>query len=264
MQVFGIDLSTWQKNYPYAKATQDGVKFAIIRAGFWTTTDNQFETHYKNAKKQGWGVGAYWYSYATTVAEAQMEAKAFLKVIKGKQFEYPLYIDIEDKTLSSLSKTQLDNNIKAFGKIIEDAGYYFGVYTSSSWYSSKMNGKTLNKKYDWWVAQWSTAKPTGITYGMWQFGGSTNYIRGNKVAGVVTDQNYAYYDYPSIMKEKGLNGYAKEQPVIKTPEPVIEKPEPVITEPDPVIEKPVEQEAIKEDGLIMALIKAIIHLIFKK
>ena len=59
MKLFGIDISTWQRNYPYGGATREGVKFAILRAGFSQTKDNQFETHYAAAKAQGWGVGAY-------------------------------------------------------------------------------------------------------------------------------------------------------------------------------------------------------------
>jgi len=44
---------------------------------------------------------------------------------------------------------------------------------------------------------------------MWQFGGETNKIRSNKIAGVTCDQNYAYKDYPGIMIQKGINGYKK-------------------------------------------------------
>lgn len=210
MKVFGIDISTWQKGYPYDKANAEGVKFAILRAGYSQTKDNQFETHYANAKRLGWGVGAYWYSYATTVAAAQAEARAFLKVLAGKQFDYPVYLDMEDGSISNnTSKATRDAMVRAFGEIIEGAGYYFGVYTNKYWYNSIISGSELNKKYDWWIAQWSTAEPSGVNYGLWQFGGETNYIRGNKVAGVTTDQNYAVKDYPSIIKSLGLNGYPK-------------------------------------------------------
>lgn len=222
MKVFGIDISTWQKNYPYDKANAEGVKFAILRAGYSRTKDNQFETHYANAKRLGWGVGAYWYMYATTVEAAKAEAKAFLKAIAGKQFEYPVYLDIEDKTVRKTGKANCDAMIKAFGEIIEGAGYYFGVYTNLDWYKNVISGKELNKKYDWWIACWSKGAPTGVNYGLWQFGGETNYIRGNKVAGVTTDQNYAVKDYPSIMKQYGLNGFKKEDNV--EPKPAAPKP----------------------------------------
>lgn len=209
-KVWGIDISTWQAGYPYDAAKAEGVKFAIIRAGYSTTKDNQFETHYSNAKRVGWGVGAYWYSYATTVAAAQQEAYAFLKVLKGKQFDYPVYLDLEDKSiLNNTSKSTRDAIVRAFGEIMESNGYFFGVYTSKDWYSNKISGTELNKKYDWWIAQWSSYEPSGVRYGLWQFGGETNYIRNKKIAGVTTDQNYAVRDYPTIIKGSGLNGYSK-------------------------------------------------------
>lgn len=224
MKVFGIDISAWQKGYPYDKANQEGVKFAILRAGYSRTKDNQFETHYANAKRLNWGVGAYWYMYATTVEAAKAEAKAFLKAVEGKKFEYPLYLDIEDKTVRATGRDNCNAMVRAFGEIIEAAGYYFGVYSNLDWYRNVISGKELNKKYDWWIACWSTGAPTGVNYGLWQFGGETNYIRGNKVAGVVTDQNYAVKDYPAIMKEYGLNGFEKEggeepKPAEPTPNP---------------------------------------------
>ena len=209
MKLFGIDISAWQRGYPYSGATKEGVKFAILRAGYGRTKDNQFETHYSNAKAQGWGVGAYWYMYATSVEGARQEAYAFLNVIRGKQFEYPVYLDIEDPSLQKLGKSTLNAMVTAFGEIMEANGYYFGVYTNKYWYNSIISGADLNRKFDWWIAQWSSYEPSGVNYGLWQFGGETNYIRSNKVAGVTTDQNYAVKDYPTIMKTYGKNGYSK-------------------------------------------------------
>lgn len=209
-KIFGIDISTWQKNYPYSSATKEGVKFVILRAGASRRKDNMFETHYKNARKQGWGIGAYWYTYATTVSEAKIEIKEFLKAIKGKKFEYPIYLDIEDASIRGAGKTTLNNIVKEYGNAIEKAGYYFGVYTNYDWYANKISGPTLNKKYDWWIASWTATKPSNVNAGLWQFGGSSNQLRSPKIAGVVTDQDYAYKDYPSIMKKLGKNGYKKE------------------------------------------------------
>lgn len=210
MKVFGIDISKWQKGYPYDKANAEGVKFAILRAGYDVSKDSQFETHYQNAKRLGWGVGAYWYTYAKSTAQAKKEAQAFLNAIKGKQFDYPVYLDIEDKSIRNLGKSKIDDIVITFCETLEAAGYYVGVYTNQDWYRNVLSGTTLNKKYDWWIAKWSTSEPTGVNYGIWQFGGETNYIRGNKVAGVTTDQNYAVKDYPTIIKNAGLNGYGKQ------------------------------------------------------
>lgn len=216
-KVFGIDVSKWQKGYDYAAAKKAGVKFAIIRAGYSTTKDTVFEAHYKGCKAQGIEVGAYWFSYATTTKEAQAEAKAFLKAIKGKKFGYPVYMDVETEVMKKIGEEKLNDVVRAFAKVIEDAGYYFGVYTNVDWYKHVLSGKTLNKTYDWWIASWSAEEPKGIDFGLWQFGGESNKLRSTKIAGVVTDQNYAYKDYPSIMKKKGLNGYTAEQVTVTKP-----------------------------------------------
>lgn len=63
-------------------------------------------------------------------------------------------------------------------------------------------------KYDIWLASWSSVKPKSPIAGIWQFGGETNKLRSNKIAGITCDQDYAYKDYPSIMKQKSLNGYS--------------------------------------------------------
>ena len=75
------------------------------------------------------------------------------------------------------------------------------------------------KRFDKWIAQWNNSCTYNGEYGMWQFGGETNKIRSNKIAGVTCDQNYAYNDYPKIIKEKGLNGYNKNIPVKPTVKP---------------------------------------------
>lgn len=199
MSKFGIDISTWQDNLNYSLATSQGVKFAILRAGFSTTKDNQFEKHYNNAKEQGWDLGAYWYSYASSKEEAISEANTFLSTIKGKRFTYPLYLDIEDSSVSNLGKDTLNEIVNAFAKVIEDAGYYFGVYTNINWYKNIISGSELNKKYDWWIAYWGDSKPTGIDYGIWQ--NTSSYLVGNDRI----DSDYCYKDYPSIIKNAKLN-----------------------------------------------------------
>lgn len=224
-KIFGIDISKWQKGYDYKAAKEAGVKFAILRAGYATTKDTVFETHYKGCRANGIDVGAYWFSYATTTKEAKAEAKAFLKAIKGKKFEYPIYMDVESEVMKKVGEEKLNDVVRAFAQVIEDAGYYFGVYTNVDWYKHILSGKTLNKSYDWWIASWSASAPKGVDFGIWQFGGEKNKLRSTEIAGVVTDQNYAYKDYPSIMKKNGLNGYEKETTSTKP------KEEPVAVEP---------------------------------
>ena len=222
-KVFGIDISKWQKGIDLQTAKNEGVKFAILRAGYTGSSDgvskakdDQFETHYKNVKANGLGVGAYWFSRATTYEKGKAEAEyMYNNCLKGKQFEYPIYIDVEDSYYQQRAgKKAVANAIKGFCEYLEDKGYYVGVYANVNWYKNYIDTESLNA-YDKWIASWGSKKPEYPDGGLWQFGGESNYIRSNKIAGKVCDQNYAYKDYPTIMKNNGLNGFNKKQTTSK-------------------------------------------------
>ena len=53
----------------------------------------------QNAKAAGVKVGAYWHSYAKSPSDALKEAKATLRLLKGKKFEWPIYYDIVEKSI---------------------------------------------------------------------------------------------------------------------------------------------------------------------
>ena len=80
-----IDVSKWQGDINWGQVKAAGVQGAIIRARYGKV-DNQkdpkFEQNYANAKAAGMPVGAYHYTYAVSIAEAQQEADVFLNWIK--------------------------------------------------------------------------------------------------------------------------------------------------------------------------------------
>lgn len=86
----GIDASVHNGVIDWNAVKQSGkVDFAILRAGYGKSIsqkDIQFEANYRGAKAVGIPVGAYWYSYAITPAEAEAEARTFLQAIAGKQY----------------------------------------------------------------------------------------------------------------------------------------------------------------------------------
>ena len=221
MQRLGIDISKWQKGFDFDKAKAEGVEFIILRGAYSNSKDSCFEGFYKSCKDKGIPVGVYHYSMAKSVMDAKKEAELMLDILKGKQFEYPIYLDVEDKTQAKLGKSVLTSIIKTYCDTLEDAGYYVGIYSTYSYLNSYTNIVDLCK-YDKWIAQWHTKCSCPIDYGMWQFGGETNKIRSNKIAGVVCDQDYCYKDYPSIMRKSGLNGFSKSDDT-NTP-PAQEKP----------------------------------------
>lgn len=207
--VKGIDVSKWQGAVDFKKVKAAGYSFVILNAGYGryiSQKDKYFESNYKNAKAAGLGVGAYWYSYATTADQAKEEAKIFAQAIAGKQFEYPLAYDVEDSTQAKLSNTVINNMCKAFCDYMESLGYYVSVYSYSSFLANKISA-AVKSKYDIWLAEFTSATKPSYKgeYGIWQHSstGKVSGVNGN------VDLNLCYKDYPTIMKENGLNGFTK-------------------------------------------------------
>lgn len=209
MEVFGIDISTWQNSMDLNQAKNEGVNFAIIRAMYGNAKDVHFESNYTKAKNAGLSVGAYQWGRAKNEAQAKEEAQIMIDYcLKGKQFDYPIYYDVEDSILINLSVEELTKVITAWAETLENAGYYVGVYMNQSAFNNEVKSEELAKKYSQWRARWTT-KANKPDCQLWQFGGETNYIRTNKIAGQVCDQDYAYVDFPNIIKNGGFNGYSK-------------------------------------------------------
>lgn len=202
----GIDVSEWQGKIDWDAVAADNIDFAIIRAGYGqyeSQTDSFFVQNYTNAKAAGLDVGAYWYSYARTPEEAVKEAEVFCKVIDGCQFEYPLYMNIEDTVVSGLSNAEVTAIADAFCSYVESKGYFIGVMSSVEFMNSRLDSSFFND-YAVWIAQYGTSVP-GFSrfYGMWKYSitGVTDGIVG------AVGCNYCYDDYPEIMKSAHLNGF---------------------------------------------------------
>lgn len=209
MKKFGIDVSKWQGNFNFNKAKSEGVEFAILRGAYSTSKDVKFEEYYAACKALNLPVGVYQYSMAKTTGEAQKEAEMlYTQVLKGKKFEYPIYIDIEDKVQLALSKKLLTDIAITWCEYLTKKGYFVGIYAGKYTFQNNMDDSRL-KKYTHWIPAWSSecSYADKSVLGMWQFGGETNKLRSNKIAGVVCDQNYAYVDFPAVIKTKEFNGY---------------------------------------------------------
>ena len=111
MEYHGIDISQHNGSLNWEKIKGDGIQFAIIRTGFGKAgpkqIDKKYEENYLKAKSVGMYLGAYHYSYALTVEDAKAEADFVLSLLKAKRFEFPIFIDIEEKSQQKLSKEYL-------------------------------------------------------------------------------------------------------------------------------------------------------------
>lgn len=211
-----IDVSTWQGNIDWSKVKADGVQGAIIRAGFGKVAsqkDNKFERNYTNAKAVGMPIGAYWYSYATSVADAKKEAEVCLSILKGKQFDYPIYYDLEDSSMTGCGKSVLTHIATTFCEALENAGYFVGIYSNPNWLKNYLDYNTV-KKYTLWLAQWGVSEPA-YECDLWQYSssGSVSGISGR------VDMNWGYQDFPTTIKNGKFNGFGEASKPIQPVEP---------------------------------------------
>ena len=205
-----------------------GFDFAILRAGYTGFKDPVFELNYADAKAAGINLGVYYYTYAKNVEQAREEAEELLSWLNGKQFEYPIYYDIEDGRLADLGRDTLTELCMTFVDVLREAGYYGAIYANENWLSNYLHSEELKGYCELWYARYqrdpiatSEAFPTftilpedneftwldtyGTQVGLWQYT-QCGVIEGSGMDQQV-DMNYAFKDYPSLMKKLCLNGY---------------------------------------------------------
>ena len=230
MAKLGIDISTFQGDIDLA-ALQDQIDFVIIRVGYGVSgsIDDDFVRHTELCEELGIPYGFYWYSYALDVGGAEREAQNFLNAIAPYNPTFGCWFDMEDadgykRKHGMPSNDELQQMCYRWCEIVEDAGYYAGVYASSSWFRNQLAGDTLDR-FDKWVAQWPTSggQQRGLDVSpderddvsLWQFT-SEAYFSGYRGR---LDANYAYHDFPNPGDEPGPGPEPQPTPPEPTPTP---------------------------------------------
>ena len=201
----GIDVSEFQGKIDWSAVRRDGITFAMLRCGYGrydSQTDERFLANYDAATRAGVHVGAYLFSYAVTTEQARQEAQMCLRRIAGKRFDYPIAYDVETSAHRKLGAKKLSAVVQTFCETLEAHGCYVSVYTNLSMLENCLSDD-VRRRYDVWLAQWSSAPTYSGAFGMWQYSADGT-IRG--VRGKV-DLDRAYKDYPAIMRKNGLNGF---------------------------------------------------------
>lgn len=205
----GIDISYHNGEIDFSKVKSQ-VDFIIMRSGYGKkTTDSKevkFDIYYEEAKKNNIPIGTYWYSYANTPEEALVEAQTFLNKVKGKKFEYPVFYDVEEKSILNQGKEIVSKIIKTFLEEVEKNGYLVGLYSSASYLENLVDDE-IKDKYIIWVAQWgkNIDKPKyNGKWDIWQYS-SKGHIDGVQSQNV--DLDFSNKNFEEIVKEQGKNGY---------------------------------------------------------
>lgn len=137
----GIDVSEHQMEIDWAQAAQSGVEFAMIRAGYRGSTtgglyiDEYFHENMSGAVEAGVEIGVYFFSQATTRAEASAEAHYLLALLENYKgsVTMPVVFDWEETGMENARTAGLPGETitacaETFCNVIREAGYTPAVY----------------------------------------------------------------------------------------------------------------------------------------
>lgn len=225
----GIDTSYAQRAVDWDKVKKSGIDFVFLRIAhsyqadpFRTNSDEWFEYNFDRAKAAGLQVGVYYYSCATSITEAQKEAKYALSLLKGRDLDLPFVMDYEfqagderlhnafNKMTTTKGRAWATSNALAFLKVIKDGGYDPMLYASrgvlDSTFSSraKFDVSLIDAKYKTWIASWDSFTSYARPYDFWQYtsDGSVSGISGR------VDCNFWYFDPSNVKTKSGTTSIA--------------------------------------------------------
>lgn len=206
MKRLGIDVSYCQSRVDWQKVKAAGVQFVMVRVGYCFNDgslhiDKMFKSHMEGAIAADIPVGVYLYSYANSTSASKRAAREVLRAVKPYKLTYPIAFDIEYEDIYTKGTKADNTNISAaFLQEIEKGGYYAMLYCSKDFLDSHLLPERLTA-YDKWIAQYNSKCTSKHAHGIWQYSGS------GKVSGipVQVDLNYAYKDYPKIIRSAKLN-----------------------------------------------------------
>lgn len=194
MEIKGIDVSKWQGKIDWKAVAGSGVKFAMIRTAYGSTSgritiDPYFAENVRGAVAAGIRVGVYLYSYARTVYAARLEAQNLVAALAASKelITYPVAYDLEDASQQSLGRVRNGEMVRAFCDVVRGAGYQPILYANKSWIDNHID---VPDDVSVWLARWGVSDP-GMPCQMWQYSDS------GRVAGIKgnVDLNISYVDY---------------------------------------------------------------------
>jgi len=204
MAVKGVDISEFNGSVDFSTLKNAGVHYVIIRTGFGSDypgqQDKRFAENVRKADAAGMPWGVYHYAYAKDRQGGINEAKHCLRLLNCRKPLYGVWYDMED---NSTLGGDLLGAAQGFCDTMEAAGLYAGVYASLNWWNNYLTAPGF-AQYDRWVAQYYSECQYKGSYGIWQY--TNSWV----IGGRNFDGNWAYKDYPSIIK--AMNGETKPEP----------------------------------------------------
>ena len=171
MYPWGLDISHWQGTVNWAAMTGAGLQFCIVKATEGTGyRDPQFSRNWSMMRTYWCFRGAY--HFARPNLNAVTQARFFHSTVNPRPGDFQLVLDLE--VTGGLGPAALWSWTQAFNAEIRRlTGRSCIVYTSPSFWTSRVGNPTSNLGMPLWIAHWGVGRPTvpraWSTWSFWQW-----------------------------------------------------------------------------------------------
>ena len=186
----GVDVSYFQKEIDWSAVAADGIEFAIVRLGYRGYSegalfeDENAAANLDGAAAAGLLTGAYFFSQAVSVEEAEAEAELALQILDGRKLDLPVAFDMEEiynesARTDDLTRDEATAIAQAFCRRIEKGGYKAMIYGNTAWLAARIDRSAL-KDVPVWLAQYNYRPTYPYDFALWQYtsGGQVDGVEG--------------------------------------------------------------------------------------
>ena len=175
----GVDVSAHQGSINWKSVKASGIDFAMIRLGYRgygsgkLVEDEYAQQNLTGATEAGLRIGAYFFSQALNIAEADEEIAFMLEVLGEYKLEMPIILDWEipaddARTAGKMDARTLTDIQLHFCSVMEEKGYtpmvYFNWHQSENlYYLSEL------EEYPFWLALYQDRMTYPWKVEMWQY-----------------------------------------------------------------------------------------------
>ena len=174
----GVDVSAFQGSIDWKKVARSGIDFAVIRLGYRgygsgkLVEDEYAKKNLKGASEAGLPIGAYFFSQALTMDEAEEEIRFMLDILGDYRLDMPIVLDWEiptaDARTANMDARTLTDIQLYFCERMKTLGYQPMVYFN--WHQSE-NLYYLSEleDYPFWLAMYQDRMSFPWKVEMWQY-----------------------------------------------------------------------------------------------
>ena len=175
----GVDVSAFQGVIDWEQVRSSGIDFAIIRLGYRgygkagkLVEDEYAQDNLKGATEAGLPIGAYFFSQALSIEEADEEIKFLLNILGDYELTMPIILDWEiptdtARTVNMDARTLTDIQLH-FCEVMSEKGYQPMVYFN--WHmSSRLLYLSELEAYPFWLALYQDRMTYPYKVEMWQY-----------------------------------------------------------------------------------------------